>query len=113
MDSSNYDTFTIFNDSAKNIIREIDFLRNAVIDELVILAQCHTCTFGSKEFSEMYANDVKRHDILMSISFENMISPNKRDNAVISFCTIINHLITRIETFLIENPHKFEMIWNY
>ena len=110
MNSSNDDTFTIFNDSAKDVIREIDFLRNAVIDELVILSQCHTCIFGSKEFGEMYPNDVKRRDILTSVSFENLVSPNKRDNAVISFCTIINHLITRIETFLIQNPHKFEMI---
>lgn len=110
MNTSNDDTFTIFNDSAKDVIREIDFLRNAVIDELVILSQCYICTFGSKEFGEMYPNDVKRRDILMSISFENLVSPNKRDNAVISFCTIINHLITRIESFLIQNPHKFEMI---
>lgn len=110
MNSSNDDTFTIFNDSAKDVAREIDFLRNAVIDELVILSQCHTCIFGSKEFGEMYPNDVKRRDILTSVSFENLVSPNKRDNAVISFCTIINHLITRIETFLIQNPHKFEMI---
>lgn len=103
------DIYEVFSASAEGIRSEVDALRYTVVDELAILSKCHAYVFKSS-INEMFQNDVKRKEIINSIPFDNMLTSNKQDNAVLSYCTIINHLITRIESVIIQKPEEYKTL---